>query len=73
MIYNKDPIGESIPETPDEDILELMENHDFDQDTAEGVQEIMEEYGVDEDEAIEIAESDKIIKGIHNHDFKGTT
>lgn len=45
-------------ESPDEEIIEIMENHDLDQDTAERVQEIMDEYGVDEDDAIEIAESE---------------
>ncbi len=42
---------------PDEDVAELMENHDLDEDTAEKVRDIMEEYGVGEDDAIELEES----------------
>lgn len=38
----------------DEEVKELMANHDLDLDTAERVQEIMEELGVDEDDAVEI-------------------
>ncbi len=43
-------------ETPDEDIKELMENHDLDKEEAEHVQEVMEEYGLDEDDAVELAD-----------------
>lgn len=52
------PIKDDIPEDeePDEDVRELIENHDLDQDTAERVQEIMEDLGVDEDDAVELEE-----------------
>ncbi len=40
----------------DEDVLEIMENNDLDEDTAERVADIMNELGVDEDEAMEIEE-----------------
>ena len=40
---------------PDEDIAQLMEEHDIDEDQAEKVQELIDE-GLDEDEAVEIAE-----------------
>lgn len=43
-------------EAPDEDIKELMENHDLDKEEAEHVQEIMEEYDLDEDDAVELAD-----------------
>lgn len=42
-------------EAPEEEIKELMDNHDIDQDTAERVQELVDE-GLDEDDAVEIAE-----------------
>jgi hypothetical protein len=52
-----DPIkGESAEEALGEDIVELMETHDLDQDTAERVQEIMEDLGVDEDGAVDLEE-----------------
>lgn len=44
-------------ESPDEEVRELMKDHDLDQDTAEQAKEIMEDLGVDEDDAIEIAEN----------------
>jgi hypothetical protein len=40
---------------PDEDIAQLMEDHDIDEDTAEKVQGLIEE-GLDEDDAIELAD-----------------
>ena len=40
----------------DEEVKEIMENHDLDQEKAENVKEIMDEYGVDEDDAIELEE-----------------
>lgn len=40
---------------PDEDIAQLMEDHDIDEDTAEKVQELIEE-GLDEDDAVELAD-----------------
>jgi hypothetical protein len=40
----------------DEDVRELMENHDLDKDTAEHVQEIMDDLGIDEDDAVELAD-----------------
>lgn len=43
-------------EEPDEEIQELMENHDLDEDTAEQVRDAMNELGVDEDDAIELVE-----------------
>jgi len=33
-----------------------MEDHAFDEETAERVSEIMDEYGVDEDDAIKLGE-----------------
>lgn len=41
----------------DEEISELMENHDLDKDEAEEVQELMDELGVDENDAVEIQKS----------------
>jgi len=49
-------LNKKIP-PEDEEIGELMGNHDLDKDTAEKVKEIMEEYGVDEDDAIELEEA----------------
>jgi len=40
---------------PDEDIAQLMEDHDIDEDTAEKVQELIDE-GLDEDDAVELAD-----------------
>lgn len=40
---------------PDEDIAQLMEDHDIDEDKAEKVQELIDE-GQDEDDAVELAE-----------------
>lgn len=59
MSDDKDPIEDDVSgdEKPDEDIREIMENHDLDQDTAERVQEIMDDLGVDEDDAVELEES----------------
>jgi len=37
-----------------DDIIDLMNNHDLDEDTAESVLEIMENYELNEDEAIEL-------------------
>ena len=39
----------------DEEIKQLMEDHDIDEETAEKAQEFIDE-GIDEDEAIELAE-----------------
>jgi len=59
MADDNNPIENHIPEdeAPDESVKELMESHDFDQDTAERVQEIIDDLGVDEDDAVEIEES----------------
>ena len=46
--------SENMDDEPDEEILELMENHDLDQDEAENVQRIMDEEGLDEDDAVEL-------------------
>ena len=43
-------------EALNEEVVELMETHDLDKDTAERVQEIMEDLGVDEDDAVELEE-----------------
>lgn len=58
MANDNDPIKDDVSEdeAPDEEVQELMENHDLDQDTAERVQEIMEDLGVDEDDAVELEE-----------------
>jgi hypothetical protein len=40
---------------PDEEIAQLMEDHDIDEDTAEKVQELIDE-GLDEDDAVELAD-----------------
>lgn len=42
-------------DAPEEEVKELMDNHDIDQDTAERAQELVDE-GLDEDDAVEIAE-----------------
>ena len=39
----------------DEEIKQLMEDHDIDEDVAEKAQELIDE-GIDEDEAVELAE-----------------
>ena len=41
-------------EEPEEEVRELMENHDLDQDEAEEVKELMDETGLDEDDAVEL-------------------
>ena len=46
------PEGEDLTE----DVVELMESHDIDSDTAVQAAELIEE-GVDEDDAVEIAEN----------------
>lgn len=46
--------SEDADDEPDEEILELMENHDLDQEEAENVQRIMDEEGLDEDDAVEL-------------------
>lgn len=40
----------------DEEIVEIMENNDLDEDTAERVADIMNELGVDEEDAVELEE-----------------
>lgn len=45
---------EDAEEPPDEETLELMENHDLDQEEAEHVRELMDEEGLDEDDAVEL-------------------
>lgn len=45
-----------IDDIPEEEVLELMREHDIDVETAERVQELMDE-GLDEEDAIEIAEN----------------
>jgi hypothetical protein len=47
------PKNEDKPE--DENIAQLMEDHDIDEDQAEKVQELIDE-GLDEDEAVELAD-----------------
>lgn len=42
---------------PDDEIKDLMDNHDIDADVAERVQELIDE-GLDEDDAVELAEED---------------
>jgi chorismate mutase len=54
MDTNEPIKDESAEEDPDREVIELMENHDLDKDTAEGVQEIMDDLGVDEDDAVEL-------------------
>lgn len=39
-----------------EEVVEIMENNDLDEDTAERVADIMNELGVEEEDAIEIEE-----------------
>ncbi len=49
--------GETLDEDGeliDEDIAELMKNHDTDKDTAEKAQELIDE-GLDEEDAVELA------------------
>lgn len=40
----------------DEEIKELMKDHDLDEDTAEHVRDVMDEYGLDEYDAVELEE-----------------
>lgn len=40
----------------DEEVVEIMENNNLDEDTAERVVDIMNELGVDEEDAVEIEE-----------------
>lgn len=40
----------------DEEVVEIIENNDLDEDTAERVVDIMKELGVDEEDAVEIEE-----------------
>jgi len=49
---DEDELGDEIVE---DELSELMENHDIDRETAEKAQELIDE-GLDEDDAIEIAE-----------------
>lgn len=55
---NNNPIKDNIPEDEalDEEVLELMKNHDLDQDEAEHVQRIIKEYELDENEAVELVQ-----------------
>ena len=50
---NENEETEDVPEN--EDIKQLMEDHDIDEDTAEKAQELIDE-GLDEDEAVELAD-----------------
>lgn len=45
---------EDLPE--DENVRQLMKDHDIDADTAEKAQELIDTEGLDEDEAIELAD-----------------
>ncbi len=49
-----DEPGDKEKENLDEEVKELMENHDLDQDEAEEVKELMDETGLDEDDAVEL-------------------
>lgn len=40
----------------DEEVLELMNEHDIDEETAERAVELIEEFDIDEETAIEMAE-----------------
>jgi len=58
MPNDDDEIDDELEDNPlDEELLDLMENHDLDLDTAQRVREIMDEEGIDEDEAVEIEEN----------------
>ena len=46
--------GDKEKDKPEEEVIELMENHDLDQDEAEEVKELMDETGLDEDDAVEL-------------------
>lgn len=52
---NDDEKNLNEDDAPEEEVKELMDNHDIDQDTAERAQELVDE-GLDEDGAVEIAE-----------------
>jgi hypothetical protein len=56
MSDDNNPIENEQEEAPDEEVVELMESHDLDKDTAERVQEIMEDLGMDEDDAVDLEE-----------------
>ncbi|MBA3733366.1 hypothetical protein H0W91_03250 [Patescibacteria group bacterium] len=45
---------ENNDELPTKEVLEIMENHNLDQEEAEHVLELMEEEGLDEEEAVEL-------------------
>ena len=47
-----DDNGEEI----DEEVAELMQNHDLEKEDAEKVKELMDEEGLDEDDAISLNE-----------------
>lgn len=49
-----DEASDKEKDRPDEEVKELMENHDLDQDEAEEVKELMDETGLDEDDAVEL-------------------
>ncbi|MDP3729890.1 MAG: hypothetical protein Q8R26_04090 [bacterium] len=54
LFDDADEAGDKEKDKPDEEVKELMENHDLDQDEAEEVKELMDETGLDEDEAVEL-------------------
>ena len=53
--YNKAMDDDTEDEPENEEIAQLMEEHDIDEDTAEKVQELIDE-GLDEDDAVELAD-----------------
>lgn len=54
LFDDTDKEGDKEKEAPDEEVKELMENHDLDEDEAEEVKELMDETGLDEDDAVEL-------------------
>ncbi len=52
--FSEENLDDDKKEELDEDIKDLMKNHDLDKDEAEHVQEIIDETGLDEDCAVEL-------------------
>lgn len=56
MATDEQELNDADGEEVEEEIQELMENHDIDKDKAEKIKELMDDEGLDEDEAIELEE-----------------
>lgn len=56
MATDDQELNETDGEEVEEEIQELMENHEIDKDKAERIKELMDDEGLDEDEAVELEE-----------------